>query len=204
MLGRGVCSVCIARQITLGLWWTSGTLTGFTQSTSGFLCQLSSHTDIHRSIQDSINVAVYRVARWKDQILYQGSGCMNTILPTTNNMLWIIVVVSIIEYYYLYQYYFSLLLQYASKQCLQGSKSCLHVGLQQALKSIIARWFSRNLLCISHQTTRIKTNALSLTQNGENLVHEMTFELERIEKSSSNFLRTLCKWTPLSSYSLIF
>jgi hypothetical protein len=31
-------------------------------------------TDIHRSSYDSINVAIYRVARKKDQILYQGSA----------------------------------------------------------------------------------------------------------------------------------
>jgi hypothetical protein len=49
--------------------------------------------------------------------------------------------VSIMENYYLYQYYFSLMLQYSSKECVQGSKACLYVGFLQALKSIMARWF---------------------------------------------------------------
>ena len=88
--------------------------------------------------------------------------------------------VSIIEHYYLDQYYFSLLLQYASKERVQGSKSFLYVGHLQALKSIMAKWFGRNLLCISHHTMLIKTHALSLNQNGQKLVHDMSFELERI------------------------
>jgi len=88
-----------------------------------------------------------------------------------------------------------LFLQYESKERVQGSKACLYVGPLQALKSIMARWFGRNLLCISHQTSLIKTPALSLSQNGEKLVHEVTFELEPTDKFSSNFLRTLCKWT---------
>ena len=67
-------------------------------------------------------------------------------------MLWIIVVFRIIEHnhlyqyyflvsnikhYLLYQYYFSLLLQYASKECVQGSQAYLYVDHKQALKSII-------------------------------------------------------------------
>ena len=53
----------------------------------------------------------------------------------------IIFFVSNIKHYLLYQYYFSLLLQYASKECVQGSQACLYVDHLQALKSIIARWF---------------------------------------------------------------
>jgi len=95
------------------------------------------------------------------------------------------------------------MLQYASKQCVQGSKSRLYVGSLQGFKSTMAKWFWRNLLCISHHTRLIQTQALSLIQNGKNLIHEMNFELETIETFSPNFLRTLCKWTVLSSHSLI-
>jgi len=34
----------------------------------------------------------------------------------------------------------------------------------------------------------IQTHNLILNQNGEKVVHEITFELETIEKSSSNFV----------------
>jgi len=44
-----------------------------------------------------------------------------------------------------------------------------------------------------------QNSSLSLTQNGEKLVHVMTFELELIEKPSSNYLQTLYKWTRLPS-----
>jgi len=81
------------------------------------------------------------------------------------------------------------MLQYANKECVQGSKDCLYAGSMQALKSIMARRFWRNLLCSSHHTRLIQTHALSLSQKGEKLVHEMTFEMEPTKKFSSNFVR---------------
>ena len=109
---------------------------------------------------------------------------------------------SIIYYYYFYQYYLSQLLQYTPKECVQKSKVCLYVDPLQVLKSIMAIWLY--LLCISQHNMLIKSHALSLNQKGEKLVHGITFDVEPSEKSSSNLLRTLCKWTPLWSFSLFF
>jgi len=48
----------------------------------------------------------------------------------------------------------------------------------------------------SHQANKNSSQNLSL--NGENLVLEMTVELEPNEKFSPNFVRNLCIWRTLS------
>jgi len=89
------------------------------------------------------------------------------------------------------------MLQYANKDCVQGSKSCLYAGPLQGFKSTMAKWFWRHLLCIPHHTRLIQTHALSLSQKGQKFVHEMTFEMEATDKFSSNFFRNLSNWRTL-------
>ena len=142
MLARGVCSVCNAGQTTWGLWCTSGTVRSFIQITSGFLCHLSFHTDIHRSSCDSINSTLYCVTRRNDQILYQGSACAWT-QQTCCRLLFLLELLSIITFISNISH---CCCKYASKDCFQKSKFRLYVSLLQVSKSIMARWFWRNLL----------------------------------------------------------
>ena len=137
----------------------------------------------------------------RPDFVYGVCACMNKIYPQQTTCCGLLFF-SIIYHYYLYQYYLSQLLQYTPKECVQKSKACLYVGPLQVLKSIMAIWLY--LLCISQHNMLIKSHALSLNQKGEKLVHGITFDVEPSEKSSSNLLRTLCKWTHLWSFSLFF
>jgi hypothetical protein len=101
MLERGDYSVCIAVQTTWGLRWTSGTLSGFTQSTLGFLCPLSIHR--HSLIyKDPINVAICSIVIYKDEIFLWGQR-MHKHSFTHTNTLQSIVFVSMIKHCNLYR-----------------------------------------------------------------------------------------------------